>query len=365
MGGQPARPDRRDPGCGPDPGINPDIGGHRRPERSLGPAERPVAPDDPVLLPGRAVEPRAMSTTSRSFARPSWPVRPFQARSATRWSPARTSASFGTARLIFRSTLRAAWLSLWGDRQGGSTITQQLARSLLLKKEDSFERKLLEAVLAVRISAMLTREEILTRYLNAVPHARNLAGFDGPARYYFGVGVQDLTVAEAALLVGMLPEPNNRDPLKNPASAFEAASGVLRRMLDQDKVTAQQATEAKGELERRMFAGRVAPRRQGLCATRIPALSRLGGKRGEGERDRTSARLPVDPVHRSRVPAAPHRPDLLSDWAASGRGLFHAAVRRSARACGFVHLYRRVEPGDGHQAIDRLDGEAVPADRPA
>jgi len=159
--------------------------------------------------------------------------------------------------LDFRSTLRAAWLSLWGDRQGGSTITQQLARSLLLKKEDSFDRKLLEAVLAVRISAMLTREEILTRYLNAVPHARNLAGFDGPARYYFGVGVQDLTLAEAALLVGMLPEPNNRDPLRNPASAFEAASGVLRRMLDQGKLTAQQAAEAKGELERRVFARRL------------------------------------------------------------------------------------------------------------
>jgi penicillin-binding protein 1A len=159
--------------------------------------------------------------------------------------------------LDLRSTLRAAWQSLWGDRQGGSTITQQLARSLLLKKEDSFERKLLEAVLAVRISAILTREEILIRYMNAVPHARNMSGFDDPARYYFGVGVEDLTVAEAALLVGMLPEPNSRDPLKNPAGAFEAASGVVRRMQVQKKIDEQQAAEAREELERRVLAGRL------------------------------------------------------------------------------------------------------------
>jgi penicillin-binding protein 1A len=164
---------------------------------------------------------------------------------------------FSHGALDLRSTLRAAWQSLWGDRQGGSTITQQLARSLLLKREDSFERKLLEAVLAVRISAILTREEILSRYMNAVPHARNMSGFDDPARYYFGVGVQDLTVAEAALLVGMLPEPNNRNPLKNPAGAFEAAYGVLRRMQAQRKITEQQAAEARGELERRVLAGRL------------------------------------------------------------------------------------------------------------
>lgn len=164
---------------------------------------------------------------------------------------------FSHGALDLRSTLRAAWQSLRGDRQGGSTITQQLARSLLLKKEDSFERKLLEAVLAVRISAMLTREEILTRYMNAVPHARNMTGFDDPARRYFGVGVQDLTVAEAALLVGMLPEPNNRDPLKNSAAAFEAAAGVLRRMQAQKKITEQQGAEARAELERLVLTGRL------------------------------------------------------------------------------------------------------------
>ena len=63
----------------------------------------------------------------------------------------------------------------------------------------------MEAVAAIRISALLTRPQILTRYMNVVPHARNMNGFDDPARYYFGVGVQNLDLAEAALLVGMLP----------------------------------------------------------------------------------------------------------------------------------------------------------------
>ena len=57
--------------------------------------------------------------------------------------------------------------------------------------------------------------------MNVVPHARNMYGFDGPARYYFGVRVQDLTLAEAALLVGMLPEPNNRDPEEEPWRGLE------------------------------------------------------------------------------------------------------------------------------------------------
>jgi membrane peptidoglycan carboxypeptidase len=137
-----------------------------------------------------------------------------------------------------RSTARALWHSLLGDREGGSTLTQQLARSLLLKKEDSLRRKLLEAVLAVRIFSLLSREEILTRYLNAVPHARNMSGFDDPARYYFGVSVQELDLAEAALLVGMLPEPNNRDPLRAPAAAFRGATEVLDSMQRQRLITA-------------------------------------------------------------------------------------------------------------------------------
>jgi membrane peptidoglycan carboxypeptidase len=91
---------------------------------------------------------------------------------------------FSHGAVDLRSTLRAAWHLFRGNRQGGSTITQQLARSLLLKKEDSLGRKVVEAVAAIRITALLTRPEILTRYMNVVPHARTMNGFDDPARYY-------------------------------------------------------------------------------------------------------------------------------------------------------------------------------------
>ena len=162
---------------------------------------------------------------------------------------------FSHGAIDVRSALRAAWHLFRGNRQGGSTITQQLARSILLKKEDSVGRKVVEAVAAIRIAALLTRSEILTRYMNVVPHARNMNGFDDPARYYFGVGVQKLDLAEAALLVSMLPEPNNRDPLKNPTYALVKAVGVLQRMLDQQKITATEAANAEAELKRRLLRG--------------------------------------------------------------------------------------------------------------
>jgi penicillin-binding protein 1A len=162
---------------------------------------------------------------------------------------------FSHGALELRSAVRAAWQYFRGNRQGGSTLTQQLARTLFLKKEDSLQRKLLEAVLAVRISAQLSRSEILARYMNVAPHARNMYGFDEPARYFFGVPVQELTLPEAALLVGMLPEPNNRDPKKNPGAALNSARGVIDLMLAQGKITAAAAEAAKAELERCIVRG--------------------------------------------------------------------------------------------------------------
>ena len=164
---------------------------------------------------------------------------------------------FSHGAVELRSTLRAGWQYFRGSRQGGSTLTQQLARTLLLKKENSLRRKLREAVLAVRIYSLLSRSEILTRYMNVVPHARNMYGFNDPARYYFGVRARDLTLGEAALLVGMLPEPNNRDPRKNPDAALNGAFGVIDLMFAQNKVTEDAANEAKEELKRRILGGRL------------------------------------------------------------------------------------------------------------
>ena len=103
--------------------------------------------------------------------------------------------------------------------------------------------------------------------MNVVPQARNMYGFDDPARYYFGVRVQDLTLAEAALLVGMLPEPNHRDPKKNPGAALNGALEVIDLMLAQGKVMQDAAEAARGELKRRVVGRRL--RRGNEAYTRL------------------------------------------------------------------------------------------------
>jgi penicillin-binding protein 1A len=118
-------------------------------------------------------------------------------------------------------------------RRGGSTITQQLARTLFLDERQGIGRKIEELALAPRIEAVLNKQQILAGYMNVVPHARGMNGFDAAARHYFGVPVGSIDVAEAAMLVGMLPAPNDRDPVRHPQAALDATLRVLERMNDQ------------------------------------------------------------------------------------------------------------------------------------
>jgi membrane peptidoglycan carboxypeptidase len=272
---------------------------------------------------------------------------------------------FSHGAIDFPSTARAAWYFSLGDRQGGSTITQQLARSILLKKEDSLERKLLEAVLAIRIFARLTRTEILTRYMNVVPHARNMYGFDDPARYYFGVGVQDLTLVESALLVGMVPEPNNRDPLKAPTTAFESAVGVLQAMVAEKMITVEQAARAENKLKLRIRNGKL--RRGDKVYTRLEyrPYRDLAIREGKANGIKLPADYQAHRLHRSWVPA--HSPDagLFDHRPASGRRSLHAAHRRSAGPDRLLRLHGRVEPHHRHCTLDRIDRKALSADRRA
>ena len=270
---------------------------------------------------------------------------------------------FSHGAVDLRSTLRAAWHSLRGNWQGGSTITQQLARSLLLKKEDSVGRKVVEAVAAIRIAALLTRPEILTRYMNVVPHARNMNGFDDPARYYFGVRVQDLDLAEAALLVGMLPEPNNRDPLRNPADALTSAFDVLQRMLDQQKITPTQAENARKELKRRIPQGRLRRGRDAYARVEYRPYRDLAIReaRESGIKLDGDYRLIVfmDPEFQRTSRFA----DLLDHWRASSCRVFHAPVWRSAGHDWVLHLHEPVESSHRQREVDRVDRKAFSADR--
>jgi penicillin-binding protein 1A len=115
-------------------------------------------------------------------------------------------------------------------RQGGSTITQQLAKNLLLTPERTLVRKLRDIALAVRIERALPKERILEIYLNDVYLGRGAYGVGQAARAYFGKGVAALTVSEAALLAGLVAAPTRYSPARNPEAAEVRRRWVLERM---------------------------------------------------------------------------------------------------------------------------------------
>jgi len=115
--------------------------------------------------------------------------------------------------------------------QGGSTITQQVIKSLLLTPERSFERKLKEAILAYRLERFLTKDEILTIYLNQIFFGAGAYGIEAAARTYFNKHAHELDLAEAALLAGLPRAPSTNNPFRNPAGARARQKHVLGRLL--------------------------------------------------------------------------------------------------------------------------------------
>lgn len=142
------------------------------------------------------------------------------------------------------SILRAAIknISSFEIRQGGSTITQQIVKSLLLTPEKTLTRKIKEAILAMRIEQYLSKEDILTLYLNQIYFGRGAYGIEAAARVYFGKSARDLTLAESAFLAGLPKAPSYyRDPQK----AFERRSYVLARMVELGFIQESQRQEAE------------------------------------------------------------------------------------------------------------------------
>ena len=131
--------------------------------------------------------------------------------------------------------------------QGGSTITQQIAKSFFLTSEKSFTRKVKEAILAQRIEHYLTKNEILFLYLNQIYLGEGAYGVGAASNTYLGKPVQNLSLAECALLAGLPPSPNNLSPLRNPKKARERQLYVLNRMVERKMITKEQAQKAQAE----------------------------------------------------------------------------------------------------------------------
>ncbi len=130
---------------------------------------------------------------------------------------------------------------------GASTITQQLVKTLFVGGELSLKRKVKEAVLASEITRTYPKDTILEIYLNEIYYGNLSYGVGAAAETYFGKPVRDLTLAESALLAGIVPSPVANDPYQNPEAARKARALVLDRMVKHGYITAEEAEAAKAE----------------------------------------------------------------------------------------------------------------------
>lgn len=146
----------------------------------------------------------------------------------------------------YRSIARAAFANLTSGSvvEGASTITQQLARITFLTQDRSLQRKIKEAILAQRLEAELGKDKVLERYLNLVYLGAGAYGVADAAWIYFGKTVDQLSVADVALIAGMAPAPSVYSPLVDPAAARQQRDKVISRMEANGVITTAQAQEA-------------------------------------------------------------------------------------------------------------------------
>ncbi|MDH4248099.1 MAG: PBP1A family penicillin-binding protein [Deltaproteobacteria bacterium] len=144
--------------------------------------------------------------------------------------------------------LKAAWVNAlaWDTVQGASTLTQQTARQFFLTLEKTWVRKIKEILLAMKIERDFTKEEILTLYLNKVNFG-DAWGVSAAAEYYYNKRVEDLTLSESGVLVGLLPAPNKYKPNRNPNLARQQRNIVLQRMYEEGFISRGQMMAAASE----------------------------------------------------------------------------------------------------------------------
>ena len=144
----------------------------------------------------------------------------------------------GIGRSVFVRVESGQW------RQGGSTITQQLARNIFLTNSRTFGRKIKEAVLALAIERKFSKDQILELYLNRVYFGGGAYGIDAASRRFFGHGAEQLTLGEAAIIAGLVKAPSNYSPTADVEAARDRSQVVLSTMVDSGFISASQAANA-------------------------------------------------------------------------------------------------------------------------
>ncbi|MEG9475018.1 penicillin-binding protein 1A [Mannheimia indoligenes] len=146
-----------------------------------------------------------------------------------------------------KGIMRALWRTSQGDTQGASTITQQLAKNFFLTPERSIERKAKEAILALEIEQVLTKNEILELYLNKIYLGYRSHGVAAAAKTYFNKALNDLTLSEIAIIAGLPKAPSTMNPLYSVKRAEDRRNVVLGRMLETKDITQEEYEKAKAE----------------------------------------------------------------------------------------------------------------------
>ena len=147
----------------------------------------------------------------------------------------------------FWRILGAAWRDVRsGSRsQGASTLTMQLSRNLFLSSERSFHRKMQELMLSIQIERRFTKPQIFTMYANQIYLGHGVYGFEAGAEYYFGKKAKELTLDEAAVLAALPKGPGDYSPINHPDRALKRRNLVLNNMMEDGKITAEDAARAK------------------------------------------------------------------------------------------------------------------------
>ncbi|HEO65900.1 MAG TPA: hypothetical protein ENI73_08530, partial [Spirochaetes bacterium] len=146
--------------------------------------------------------------------------------------------SYGIMRAFIKN------IAAWKVVEGGSTITQQLAKLLFTKGQKTYSRKLVELWLALQIEKRYTKNEILEKYFNKIYFGHGIYGVEMASQYFFGKSVQNITVAEAAMLVAITPAPGYYSPFKNRAATRSKQRLVLRRMVENGYVTQKEVDQS-------------------------------------------------------------------------------------------------------------------------
>ena len=133
-------------------------------------------------------------------------------------------------------------------REGASTLTQQMARSIYydyVGDEDSAARKVREAIVALKLETFYSKDQLMLLYLNRVYLGNNLYGFEDASQFYFGKSASDLNIEEAATLVGILPAPNAFNPVKDYQAAVDYRNRVIQRMVQLGMISQEEGARAR------------------------------------------------------------------------------------------------------------------------